>query len=81
MRQLALDHVGDNLHATVPMGAKALPRCDVVFVHHEQVAKSDIAWVVILVEGECVMAVEPRGVRCAALVCVSYRYHVLTPFL
>jgi hypothetical protein len=28
--QLAFEHVGDDLHVTVPMGAKAHARCDIV---------------------------------------------------
>src|SRR5262249_34663643 len=75
VRQLAFDHVGDDLHVLVPMGAKAHARCDVVLVDHQQVAESGVARIVISVEGERVMAIEPRGLSCPTLVRLSYRYH------
>src|SRR5262249_51174590 len=75
VRQLAFDHVGDDLHILVPVRAKPHPWCDVIFVDHQQVAKSSVARIVIPVKGERVIAIEPRGLGFAALVCRSYRYH------
>src|SRR5687767_10461060 len=63
------------------MGAEASPRGDLVFVDHEQVAESDVARIVILVEGERVMAIKPRGPCVPTFVCPSYCDHVLAPFL
>src|SRR5205814_660077 len=73
VRQLAFDHVRDDLHVLVPVSAKAHPRGDRVFVDDAQVAEAGVARIVIPVEGQRVMTIEPRGLGFPALVGLSYR--------
>jgi hypothetical protein len=57
VRQLAVQHVADDLHVAVAMGAEAGARRDAVFVDDPQVAPAHVGRVVVVGEREAVPAV------------------------
>jgi hypothetical protein len=58
-----LQDIGENFHVTMPMGGEAGARLHAVLIEHPQLAKAHIAWIVIAIEGERVIAVEPIKLR------------------
>src|ERR671925_1892128 len=61
------------------MRAETRSRDDVVFVNDSQRAEAHISRVIVAIERESVMAVEPVNFRFAAFVCVSGRDHSFIP--
>ncbi|GAB1381933.1 hypothetical protein MASR1M50_02510 [Burkholderiales bacterium] len=80
VRQLALQHVADDLHVAVPMGAEAGAGRDAVLVDDAQVAPAHVGRVVIVGKREAVPAVQPAVVGVAALVGVTDLEHEKSPF-
>ena len=61
----ALEHVGDDLHVAVRVGAEALAGRDAVVVDHAQRAEAHVLGVVVVGEREGVVGVEPAVVGVA----------------
>jgi hypothetical protein len=66
VRQLALQHIADDLHVAVPMGAEAGPRRDAVLIDDAQVAPAHVGRVVVAGEREAVVGLQPAVVGEAA---------------
>ena len=64
--QLAVQHIGKDLHVAVAMGAKAHAGLDAVFVDDPQRPEIHVVGVVITGKGEAVIAVEPAVIGMAA---------------
>jgi hypothetical protein len=75
MGQSAIEHVADDLHVAMAVGAEALSGRDGVVVEHAQVAEAHVRRVVIVGEREAVMAVEPAMVGMAAVLSLAKREH------
>ena len=71
VRELAVEHVGEDLHVAVGVRAEALPGGDAVLVDHAQRAEAHVARVVVVREGEGVAAVEPAEFGVSAIGCTS----------
>jgi len=67
VRQLAREHVADDLHVAVAMGAKTGARRDAVLVDHPQIAPAHVLRVKILGKRKAVVALEPAVVGQAPL--------------
>ena len=63
MRELAREHVADDLHVAVTVRAEALPGRDTVFVDDPQRSEAHVLRVVVVGEGEGVEGPEPAVVR------------------
>src|SRR5262245_63646544 len=63
-----VEHVGDDLHVPVRVSAEALTRLHAVFVDHAQHAETHEPGVVIVGEGERMVALQPAMLRVPALV-------------
>src|SRR5436305_5369588 len=63
----AFEHVSDDLHVAMTVRGKAVSSLHAVFVDDAQTAKGHEARIVILVEREGVIGVEPAEVEMAAL--------------
>jgi len=63
--QRAAQHVGDDLHVAVAVGAETLAADHLVFVDHPQRAEAGVALVVVAGEGEGVLGVQPAMVGLA----------------
>src|SRR5690606_38113754 len=72
VRQPAFEHVADDLHVRVAVRREARARRDAVLVDHAQRAPAHPGRVVVMAEGERVVAVEPAGLDVAAF-CGSAR--------
>jgi len=60
--QLAREHITDDFHVAVTVGAKAGARGDAVLVDHAQIAPAHVLWVEVLGKREAVVALEPAVV-------------------
>ena len=76
MLERALEHVGDDLHVAVSVGAEALAGLHAILVDHAQRAEAHVARVVVLGEREGVSALEPAVAREPALVAAAHADHV-----
>jgi hypothetical protein len=65
--QRAVEHIADDLHVAVAVGAEATARGDAVLVDHAQVAHAHVRRVVVAGEGEAVKAAQPAVIGVAAL--------------
>src|SRR2546422_6674424 len=63
----ALEHVADDLHVAVPVGAEARARGDAILVDDAQRPEPHVPRVLVAGEGEAVVRVEPAVVGMAAL--------------
>ena len=54
-----VQHVGDDLHVAMRVGAEPFPGCDAILVDHAQRAEVDVLRVVVLAEREGVPAIQP----------------------
>src|SRR5437762_965633 len=63
----ALEHVADDLHVAVPVGAEARARGDAILVDDAQRPEPHVLRVLVAGEGEAVVRVEPAVVGMAAL--------------
>src|SRR5258708_19039690 len=68
----SLQHHGDDLHVTMWMCRKTIPRLHPVFIDHPQAAEPHVLWIVIIAEGKCVVRVQPAMVGVAAFFAPSY---------
>ena len=75
VRQFTGEHVADDFHVTVPVGAKPGARRDAVLVDHPQVAPPHVVRVVVAGEGKTVERLEPAVVRVAAILGTSEGDH------
>ena len=80
VREPAFEHVADDLHVLVAMGAKARARGDMVFIDHAQVAKAHVARIVIARKREAVVRAQPAVVCMAAFAGFAQGDHVYVPF-
>ena len=64
-RMSAGQHVADDFHVAVAVGAEAGARRDAVFIDHAQVAEAHVARIVIVGKREAVKALEPAVVGIA----------------
>jgi hypothetical protein len=62
VRQRAVEHVADDLHVAVAVGAEAGAGGDAVFVDDAQVAHAHVGRVVVVGEREAVETLEPAVV-------------------
>jgi len=65
VRQPALQHVGDDLHVAVAVGAKAGAGRDPVFVDHAQIAPAHVRRVVVVGKRKRVVALQPAVIGVA----------------
>ena len=75
MRELAVEHVADDLHVAMPMGAEALPARHAIFVEHAQRPELHVVLVEIIREGEAVVGLEPAVIGMAAICTASDDFH------
>jgi hypothetical protein len=75
MRELAVEHVADDLHVAVAVRAEALPGRDPVLVDHAQRAEAHVRRVVVAGERERVVRLQPAVVGEAALVAAAQGQH------
>ena len=75
MGQAALEHVGEDLHVAVPVGPEALGRLHAVLVDDPEGPEAHVLGVVVVGEGEGVVAVEPAVVGVAPLVALANLDH------
>src|SRR5262249_30580932 len=80
MLQRTFQHVGDDLHVTMRMVRKTIPRLYPVFIDHAQAAKAHKPAIVIITERKCVIRVEPAVVGVAPLSGPSYLNHCSPKF-
>src|SRR5262249_41617959 len=73
--QRAFKNVGDDLHVAVRMRSEPLSGSDTVFVDHAQGPEAHVPRVVVRVEGERVVGVQPSMIRVAALVSMTNCNH------
>ena len=65
--QGAFDHVGQDFHVTMGMGAEALAGVDDILVDHAQDTETHMVRVVVAAEGKTVSGVQPAVVHVAAV--------------
>ena len=75
MRELPREHVADDLHVAVAVGAEARARLHAVLVDHAQRAELDVLGIEVIGEREAVLRLEPAVVGVAALVAASDLVH------
>src|SRR5262245_45480290 len=75
MRELALEHVGDDLHVAMAMRAEALAGLHPIFVDDAQRPVAHEARIVVVGEREGMSAVEPIELGAAAVVGTSDHEH------
>ena len=80
VRQRAFEHVADDLHVAVAVGAEAGAGGDAVLVDDAQVAEAHVARVVVVGEREAVVALEPAVVGVAAVGGFAQGDHAGAPF-
>jgi hypothetical protein len=68
MFQSTIENVGNDLHVAVAMLGKSPTGCDKVFIDHAQTTEAHVAWIVILIEGEGVISVQPTVVEVTSLI-------------
>ena len=78
--QFARQHVADDFHVAVAMGAKPGARRNAVFVDDAQVAKAHVGGVVVPGEREAVEGIEPAMVGVAPVLRFTNSQHVSAPF-
>ena len=76
MLQRALQHVADDLHVAMRVFAEAGALGDGVIVYDAQAAEAHPIRVVVIGEGECVVAVQPAVVGVASFICFTYVHHI-----
>ena len=81
MRDRALQHIGDDLHVTVTMHAKARAGRDPVFIDHPKRTKIHVRGVLIRGKREAVPRFQPAQIGLAAFVGTSDREHGGAPFM
>src|ERR1700678_313659 len=67
MRDAAREHVGDDLHLAMAVGAEAAAALDCVFVDDPQGAEAHELRIVVVGEGETEFGIEPAMVGVAAI--------------
>jgi hypothetical protein len=77
VREAALEHVADDLHVAMAVGAESLPGLDAILVDHAQRAEAHVIGIVVAGEGEAVEGVEPAMLRMAALLAAADLDHVV----
>src|SRR4030095_10340509 len=80
MFQGARQNISDYLHVTVAVLGKATTSGNEVFIDHAQITKAHETWVIVLIEGERVVGVEPAVVEVAAFPGASCSKHWLMAF-
>jgi hypothetical protein len=75
VRQLAFEHVGDDLHVAVTVYPEALRRLHAIFVDHAQRPESHVRRIVVVGEPKRVPAVEPPMVGPSAIFRCSSNNH------
>jgi|SRR6185369_3826481 len=66
--EFAFENIGDDFHVSMAMLAKAPACSNEVFVNNTQTPKAQVAWIVVLIERESVIGVQPAMVEVTALV-------------
>ena len=78
--QRAVEHVADDLHVAVAMGAEAGARGDAVFVDDPQVAHAHVGRVVVVGKGKAVPTVQPAVLGMATVGSLAQGDHRSGPF-
>ncbi|MPM89429.1 hypothetical protein SDC9_136538 [bioreactor metagenome] len=79
MRERTFEHIADDLHVAVWMGAETGTGCHPVVVDHAQGGHTHVCGVVVAAEREGVVAVEPAEVGMAAVGRGAQGDHVCSP--
>ena len=79
MLQRTAQHVGEDFHVAMWMGAEPAAARDDVVIQHAQTAEAHPARVMVAREGKAMMRVEPAVVRVAPVFCLSDLQH--SPFI
>src|SRR5215470_1493334 len=66
--QCTLENISNDLHIAVTMLGKPSTGCDKVFIDHAETTKAHVAWIVILIEGEGVIGIQPTMVEVTSLI-------------
>jgi hypothetical protein len=75
VRQLPVDHVGDDLHVAVRMGVEPGAGLDQVVVEHPHDAEVDVVGVVVAGEGEVEAAAQPAQVARPQVFALDLPHH------
>ena len=75
MGQRAFEHVADDFHVAMAVGAETGARRDAVFVDDAQVPEPHVVAVQVVREREAVVALEPAVIGVAALFGFAKRQH------
>ena len=75
MRELALEHVADDLHVAVAMRAEALAGCDTILVDDAQRSELDVLRIEVVGERERMVRLQPAVIGIAALVAAPDLLH------
>ena len=79
--QFAFQHIGDDFHVAVAMGAKAAAGRDTVFIDHAQRAEAHMLRIVVVGERKAVPGIQPSMVGMTALIGLAYLIHLVAPCL
>src|SRR3954471_2288511 len=79
VRERAVEHVADDLHVAVPVGAEALAGVDAILVDHAQRAVAHVLRILVAGEGERVERAQPAVIREAAFGAAAHLVHVALP--
>src|SRR6185436_12945922 len=77
MLQRALENVSNDLHVAMAVHGKASTGGNKIFIDNSQHSKAHVAGIVVLIERECVIGVEPAVVEVSPLLSFSNRDHLL----
>jgi len=69
------EHVADDLHVAMPVGAEALTGRDAVLVDHPERTEPHVGRVVVIGEGEAVAGVEPPVAGVASVLALPDGHH------
>ena len=75
VRELAIEHVADDLHVAMAVSAESLAGRDTILVEHAQGAERDMLLVDVIGEGKTVIRVEPAVIGVAALSAAPGDFH------
>src|ERR1700741_4774501 len=79
MRELAIEHVADDLHVAMAVRPEALARSHAVFIDDAQRPELDVLRIEVVGERERVIRLEPAVVGIAALFAASNLLHDSIP--
>src|ERR1700674_5090432 len=77
VRKFAFQHVAEDFHITMPMGAESLAGSNAVLIDNPQAAKSHVFGIVIIGKRKTMVRIQPPMVGMATLFALADRNHGL----